>query len=737
MKQNEVFGSASWITKENADFPLVRRKFSITSKVTKATLYAAGLGFMRLYMNGEIIAPYSYLPFSSDYEARTDYPKGEIISGHHLYVPVFDVTSLLKNGDNLFSMWFGGGWYCFWDNRYLGQYLRYYDKKLRYGDPKAIYRLIVETENGIFEITSSTNDLIAEGGIDGYCFTCYENRDLNMLPQEAFSDYAYDDSTWQKTISAKPLDTEYSFTKCPADTLIHELSVVKNGSVWDCGINTTGMPVIKLTGRKGEKVCVWMSEQINDDGTLDEGHIHGQHFEYTCDGTEKVVHPEFTWFGFRYFRIDGPAEPVCVSVVHMDVPVTAKFESSDETLNYLYRTYLNSQLTNLHAGLPSDCPHIERRGYTGDGELTCHAAMTMLGAEEFYRKWIQDISDCQDKLSGHIQYTAPYINSGGGPGAWGCAIVEVPWQFYRHYGDAEPMKRLYPQMKEYFRFMEEHSDFGLVTSDMPGNWCLGDWCSPDRVLLPPPFVNNCYYIKSLKTAIKIARITGNESDIPLFDKRIEERQKAIKAAYFTFGDGNFCANLQGANAFAVDAGAGNEETYEKMVRHYRETGVYDTGICGTDVVTRVLFEHGDADVAYKLLTNKSDVSFARFNEIGATTLYEYWPEKGRNSRSLNHPMFGAVTAYLFEYILGIRQTEDSCAYRDVVISPCLIPEQASGSQKVPAGEIRVSWEKNSGGYDIYVTIPDGIRASFNYKETKQKLNAGENFIRIAEKEAEA
>lgn len=154
-------------------------------------------------------------------------------------------------------------------------------------------------------------------------------------------------------------------------------------------------------------------------------------------------------------------------------------------------------------------------------------------------------------------------------------------------------------------------------------------------------------------------------------------------------------------------------------------------------MTRVLFEHGDADIAFKLLTNKSDISFARFNEIGATTLYEYWPEKGQNSRSLNHPMFGAVTAYLFEYILGIKQTENSSAYRDVVISPCLIPERASGSQKVPAGEIKVKWEKTNGAFDIYMNIPEGIKALFLYGETKQKLYAGENYIRIEGNEAGA
>ena len=73
-----------------------------------------------------------------------------------------------------------------------------------------------------------------------------------------------------------------------------------------------------------------------------------------------------------------------------------------------------------------------------------------LDGEKFYRKWIQDIADCQDSITGHVQYTAPYIPSGGGPGGWGCAIVMVPYVFYRNYGDQEILKELYPQMLHYF-----------------------------------------------------------------------------------------------------------------------------------------------------------------------------------------------------------------------------------------------------------------------------------------------
>ena len=89
--------------------------------------------------------------------------------------------------------------------------------------------------------------------------------------------------------------------------------------------------------------------------------------------------------------------------------------------------------------------------------------------------------------------------------------------------------------------------------------------------------------------IEIAKVIGKEKDIQLFHERIEARKAMTQAAYFNTWDGNFIGNCQGANAFAVDMGIGDERTYRNMVEYYRKTKSYDTGIFGTDIVTRVLF----------------------------------------------------------------------------------------------------------------------------------------------------
>ncbi|MFR3483685.1 MAG: hypothetical protein ACLTXL_09490 [Clostridia bacterium] len=243
----------------------------------------------------------------------------------------------------------------------------------------------------------------------------------------------------------------------------------------------------------------------------------------------------------------------------------------------------------------------------GDGQLTCEAAMLLLDGQAFYRKWIRDISDCQDRHSGHVQYT-PYFHAGGGPGGWGCAIVEVPYVYYRQYGDTQVLEELYPQMLRYFDYLDAHSEEDLVVSDQPGLWCLGDWCTPEPIQIPEPLVNTYYYVKSLHRVMEIATILDRPDDIVDLALRAQQKSIALVKQYYDPETGDFAGNVQGANAFMVDLGLGDERTLHNMVSRYESSGMYDTGIFGTDVVTRVLFERGYGQLAYDLLTSEGQYS---------------------------------------------------------------------------------------------------------------------------------
>ena len=734
MTQEYFFYNAEWIgasQRETKTFSIIRKCFN-AENTKKATLNVIGLGFFKCYINGECINPDTFLPLSSDFEATCD-PVDEVISGHRIYVSQFDVTHLLKDGNNCIALHFGGGWYT-------------HEWRV-FGLPKAVFCLTLENENGVEHIVSDKNCRIAKSYIKDYNFARYEHQDFSGY-MNCFSD-GFDDSEWEFAVTTEAPDTEYCITDCPADKLIYTLPVKaikedQSGVVYDCSENTTGYPVLRIKATEGEKICVDFAEEILPDGNLDPAHIHSQQFTVVSDGTERPIQPDFTWFGFRYFRIKGNAVPEYVKVIHADVPVSSTFECSNETLNWIYKTFIHTMLCNMHTGHPSDCPHLERRGYTGDGQLTCHAALSVLDARKFYEKWMQDIADCQDVISGHIQYTAPYIRSGGGPGGWGCAVVEVPYQLYKHYGDKNILEKYYVNMRRYIDYLEAHSEYGLVTSDKKGEWCLGDWCGPNilysdkditshnqQVFLPAPMVNTYFMVKSLNRMCEIARIIGKDEDVTEYEKKINYRKGAINAAYFNTFDDNFVMNIQGANSFAVDLGLGNENTYENMVSYYKKLGHYDTGIFATDVVTRLLFENGDEELAVALLTNDGEQGYEHWRKNGATTFHEYWDSN--RSRSHNHPMFGASVAYFFEYLLGIKQAENSAGYTSLVIEPKMADcfEYMSGSMKTPAGDVTVSYKNKSGNIIFEISIPRNTTAKFLYKDKEISLSQGTNRFETA------
>ncbi|MBQ8696478.1 MAG: hypothetical protein IJ519_02055, partial [Clostridia bacterium] len=247
------------------------------------------------------------------------------------------------------------------------------------------------------------------------------------------------------------------------------------------------------------------------------------------------------------------------------------------------------------------------------------------------------------------------------PGGWGSAIVEVPYQLYKHYGDTDVLRESLDAMLEYIRYLDEHSTCDLVTEDKHDEWCLGDWCTPIEVMLPGPFVNNYFYVKSAAHIIEMAKVIGREEVIPALEEKIERRRRMTTVAYRNMWDENFLGGQQGANAFAYDMGVATDRTRNNLVNIYKRIRRYDTGIFGTDILTRVLFEIGEGQLATDLLTSDAKNSFKSLKDLGATTIWEYWPGS-LTDRSHNHPMFGAVAAYLYEYLLGIRAKDGSPGY---------------------------------------------------------------------------
>ena len=706
MRQIDIFGKAQWIsaTPEFISASPVFRKSFRAKAGEKAVIRILGLGTYEAFLNGKRISEDMFLPLNSDYEAGCD-PKGEILTHHRIWVDEFDISHLIVDGKNTLAVLLGDGWYT-------NEYYRVRDP---FGEKKLCFNISIEGEDGTREIISDTDTKWAVSFAKMTRLHRGEAHDYTGWSDDMLTP-DWDDSTWETCRISKAVDSDYALRDCPADRIQARLPATlvceKDGvRIYDSGINLSGCPVL-ISGEGGGNVKIAFSEELTPSGdALAEKHAHKQSLEFTADRGGIEMYPRFTWLGFRYFSVEGNAIPSEVRHIHCDVEISSSFDSDNPTLNWIYHTFLNTQLSNMHRGIPSDCPHIERLGYTGDGQVCCRSVMHTLDAKEFYRKWIKDISDCQDTLSGHVQYTAPYAYCGGGPGGWGSAIVIVPYEYWKYYGDDCFIREMYPQMLRYFDFLDAHSELGLVTSDVADRWCLGDWCTPpDNSTLPTPFVNTYFYIHSMQLCIEIAKAIGKEEDIPSLEARIAPRAEMLKKFYgnsFT-RDSSYCGNVQGASAFALTIGLGFEKTAEKLASYYRYLGYLDTGIFATELVIRQLFRMGEGDLALKLLTTETPHGFGKWMKEGATTLHEYWGA----SRSHSHPMFGAVVACFFECILGIGQEPDSAGFDRVVISPAILEglSKASGHISVPGGRISVSYQKEGAKIRYSIEIPKGVSA---------------------------
>lgn len=722
MTHESMFGAARWIGcgAETAT-PYIRARFQAMDD-PRGKIRICGLGYFELYINGVRVSDDLFVPVTSDYVKRdilleNGQPFDEEMD-HRCYVVEYDVSGLVKKGENDLAVALGPGFFAtdLWT----------YGRNVHYGDVRLCYRLELEGAHGEkAEVLSGQDARWSQGNVKESQFFCGEVHDMRLHGEDWTT---ADFDQWQPVCLLENMDTEYQLQDCPPDRIIRHLTPrliaeYSGQRIYDAGENVTGWVVLQDEGNAGDKVQVEFSEELQHGNVLDQYYRHDQFFEAVSDGKGRLLHPRFTWNAFRYFTVRGSAVPVSVAVIHADLPRKSAFESSSKVLNWIYNTFIHTMLCNAHGGIPSDCPHLERRGYTGDGQLTCEAALLTLNHHDFIRKWMRDIADCQDRHSGHVQYTAPYSHCGGGPGGWGIAIIMVPYQYYRHYGDAQPLRDMYAGMCEYIRYLQEHSENHLVVSDRPGEWCLGDWCCPGGVKLPPPFVNTYFMVRALDMLCEIEVIIGAEKQ----SCWQEERKLAVDALiahYYDDQTSDFVGNIQGANAFMLDIGLGDERTLENLIRHYQQLGAYDTGIFGTEIVSRMLCEKGAYATAYQLLTSEADVGFAGWMKAGATTLWEYY--RGDHQRSLNHPMFGAVTASIMHYALGIRQEKGSAGWKKTLIAPCMIRQlpSVSGFVETPQGDVKMSYLCTGERVRWHVEVPHGMEIVFRAGRVEKMLAGG-------------
>ena len=193
-------------------------------------------------------------------------------------------------------------------------------------------------------------------------------------------------------------------------------------------------------------------ERIDKNGMIDRADIEQhvkrvdpkQQFQtdtYILKGRGKETwHSRFNYNGFQYVELTGyPGKPTLESLrgvfIHSAVRPRGEFECSNPLLNRIWRAARWSYLSNLQ-GIPTDCPHREKNGWTGDAHLAAEQGLFNFGPEAVYTKWINDLEDEQrpsGELPGIVPTSGWGYDWGNGP-AWDSAFLLIPYYMYEYCG---------------------------------------------------------------------------------------------------------------------------------------------------------------------------------------------------------------------------------------------------------------------------------------------------------------
>ena len=174
--------------------------------------------------------------------------------------------------------------------------------------------------------------------------------------------------------------------------------------MYDFGVNAAGAVRLKIKAERGRVINLQFGEELTPDGRLDYSNIrfypdgYAQRDIYIARGEgEEVFVPDFTYHGFRYCLVSGITEEEAVPelltylVANSALETRASFACSDDMANRLFEATHRSDLANFYY-FPTDCPHREKNGWTGDASLSAEHMLLTLTPERSFREWMRKLS---------------------------------------------------------------------------------------------------------------------------------------------------------------------------------------------------------------------------------------------------------------------------------------------------------------------------------------------------------
>ena len=715
---------AKWIGFPRNPQPAFVKTFAVKKGLVSATLHITGLGYYVAWANGTRVGDKVLDPSPTSYDRRVLYS-------------TYEIEKLLKEGENKLDVILGRGWYDVPVDKTWN-----FDEAPWRDRPRMIAQLELSYADGSHETVVSDESWKTRANPVAYDSLREAEVVGEVGPKPVLGAAA--------EVVPAPKGKLCAETQPGSKVMrtLRPVSVKKVAEGWMVSFAENIAGWVRLTARglkKGAVVSVRYDERIEPDGSPAKVRMIDMYGKavgkenplptgalFQCDrfvasgAAEETFEPFFNSNGFQYVLVSGlagelRAEDVTACVVHTAFETVGRFDCSSEVLNKLMAATDLSYKGNFANGFPTDCPHREKNGWTGDAECSSELAQYLYENTSAYEKWMRDVCDAQLE-NGKVPGIIPAGVWGGVRDDWSYGpvwdpIAVVAWNLWCYRGDRRILEETYPALVKNVGYMASRADAdGLV------NYGLGDWCPVERSHVPSlRYTSSCYYYLTQSIAARIAETLGRRDDAAKFAAGAEKTKQGIFRRLRSRDQTRYDNGRQTAQALALSLRLMKpidvDVVGDTFVRDLALTGRrLDVGIIGAKHLFRALSSAGYDDIAFEILTKPTGAGYADWIRNGSTTLWEDF----HVGTSRNHIMYGDFTAWAYEYLAGIRPGGGTPAmpdpakpgFKEFVIAPQPTRhlDFVSAETRSPYGVIRSSWRRADGKVGFSVTIPPNSSA---------------------------
>ncbi len=718
----------------------LRKDFQAKRGLKRARLYATALGFHEIWINGKRANDEYLAPGKAAWDGfmgrNPEYVK------RLLQYQVYDVSSLIQEGSNAVGAILGNGWY------------NGMNVNMSYRKPALKLELEMVYEDGSRELIVSDESWKSFSSpvvFDNIHFgEVYDAR----LEQAGWADSGFDDSDWLKAenigarydywnaVSEEPLLIGQVMPPVRAVEVIEPTSIEQTEEgqyLVDFGQLISGIVRLKIKDAPAGQVLKmhygYSANRLND-------RFGNSHEDiYICRGAkEEIWEKKFGWGTIRYAQITGypgdlEKEDIQLLVLHNDFRKTGKFACSNDLVNELWVSAVNTFRGNTHYHT-----YDTERERMNWGPSVLHPFRMANWAYE---------------LIGHARYQVLFQDSG----EWAVPhaediIVAAPWNAWLFYEDQRFVDESFPKMQLLVDRRLDRPDWAELWWGGLGNWKSIDQASPEAI-----FGQTWHYITT-RWIGKLALATGREQKGQDYLARLPEiasqfNENLIQPEVPTIAGDSQASLAMGlylgivpddllpdlADRLVYTVAQADEHLRQKFSRdgdRYLWLGEHEqlrwkknpakyeelredclesggesldyhmtVGPFGCPFLFHALERIGRQDVAYRLLTQTSYPSLGYMMRSGNKAIPESY--KGNNS----HPAYTAFADWLYESIGGLKPDPENPGFKHFFVQPQPAGDLnwAKAEYRSLHGLIQSEWKIEDGVFTLNVRIPANASAT--------------------------